>query len=364
MMTASKSNFKFKNASPKVWILALLILSVHSSMAQDLLDDVDASLETDHLDMDELDINGKLTPAQRLEQTRKRLEDRNRQMVDKKIENIRVKQEIELTKKLQNAFTQSMDNMDQVNTTQSSVSTGVQPQPPVQPTVIERIIEVQPEKVEVQKLNRVTPYFGMSTFKGQAIDFESKSNLGAKIDYLFLSNVSLGLDIGYTSMDITDTANSYADTTQLGNTYGVIFPNGREISFGKLLIEANTKYFLTMDSKVRPYVGAGLGYNRVSLKYESQGTSYVNPNNGVQYGSEGVSSNFVSLNLKLGTEFDLTDSVALGFDLGYTRALSSGLGTSSQTTQVNQDQVRLEKVSDAIMDSDNLTINAGMVLKF
>lgn len=350
-------------------LLMTMFMSPGVLLAQDLLDDVDATLTGDHLEMDDLNINGQLTPAQQLEQTRKKLEERNRQMVDKKIENIRIKQEVALTKKLQSAFEQGLNNMDEDQVSKKQAST-VEAQPvaaaPViapQPTIIERVIEVQaPVKTEEEKLTRITPSIGFSTYQGTGIDFEAKTSLGVSADHLILPNIALGAGVNYTTMDITDTANSYADTNVLGNTYGVIFPNGRQMAFNKLSIEANSRFFVTMDSKLKPYIGAGVGYNRTSLKYEGSANGYTN--NGISYGSEGVSTNFVTGSVKLGAEMDLTNSIALGLDVGYTKALTSGFGTKNETTSTNEDQRRLEKVSSAIEDASNLTINAGVVLKF
>lgn len=350
-------------------MMTLMLASPTAILAQDLLDDVESTLAGDHLEMDDLDINGQLTPAQKLEQTRKKMEERNRQMVDKKIENIRIKQELALTKKLQTAFDQNMDNIDSVSKKEAAPVEAVAAQPvaaqPVlapQPTIIERVIEVQPTKVEEEKLTRITPFLGLSNFKGSAIDFESKANLGVNVDYVFMPQLTLGVGIGYTTMEITDTANSYADYTNLGSQYGAIFPNGRQMAFDRLSLEANTRYFLTMDSKLKPYVGAGVGYNRTTIKYEGSGNGYSY--NGISYGSEGVSTNFMTANIRLGAEVDLTSSVALGLDLGYTKALTSGFGTKNEVSNINEDQRRLEKVSKAIEDADNLSVNAGVVLKF
>ncbi len=349
-------------------LLMTMLMSPSALLAQDLLDDVDATLTEDHLEMDDLNINGQLTPAQQLEQSRKRLEERNRQMVDKKIENIRIKQEVALTKKLQTAFEAGLNNMDEdkVSKKEAAVEPApVAPAPVVAPapTIIERIVEVPaPEKIEEEKLTRITPFVGLSSFQGTGIDFEAKSSIGVSADHLILPNISLGAGINYSTMEITDTANSYADTTSLGTNYGVIFPNGRQMSFNKLSIEANSRFFVTLDSKLKPYVGAGVGYNKTNLKYDGSANGYTY--NGISYGSEGVSTNFVTGSVRLGAELDLTSSIALGLDVGYTKALSSGFGTKNETVSTNEDQRRLEKVSSAIEDASNLTINAGVVLKF
>jgi len=59
--------------------------------------------------------NGKqLTSAQRLKLFREQLEKRNELMVKKKIETLRYKQELEMMKKIQNAFNQSMQNLNNI----------------------------------------------------------------------------------------------------------------------------------------------------------------------------------------------------------------------------------------------------------
>lgn len=358
-----------KKSFTRTALLMTMLMSPSILLAQDLLDDVDATLTGDHLEMDDLNINGQLTPAQQLEQARKKLEERNRQMVDKKIENIRIKQEVALTKKLQTAFEAGLNNMDEDSVSKKQSSTveaapvAAQPVIVPQPTIIERVIEVPAApKIEEEKLTRITPTFGLSSFQGADIDFEAKTSLGVSADHLILPNVALGAALNYSTMEITDTANSYADTTSLGNNYGVIFPNGRQMSFNKLSVEANSRFFVTLESKLKPYIGAGIGYNKTNLKYDGSANGYTY--NGISYGSEGVSTNFVTGSVRLGAEMDLTNSVALGLDVGYTKALSSGFGTKNETTNTNEDQRRLEKVSSAIEDSSNLTINAGVVLKF
>jgi hypothetical protein len=54
------------------------------------------------------------TPAQRLKALRKKLEQRNEMMVKKKIETLRYQQEVLMMKKIQNAFNQSMNNINNI----------------------------------------------------------------------------------------------------------------------------------------------------------------------------------------------------------------------------------------------------------
>lgn len=66
-----------------------------------------------------IDVDGsfekRLTPAQKLKRLRKRLEKKNELLVKKQIETMRLQQELELNKKIQKAFKQTMDQLDQIN---------------------------------------------------------------------------------------------------------------------------------------------------------------------------------------------------------------------------------------------------------
>ncbi len=83
-----------------------------------------AQYESSNIDFDmPIDIDGtysaptqgkQLTSAQRLKLFREQLEKRNEIMVKKKIETLRYKQELEMMKKIQNAFNQSMQNINNI----------------------------------------------------------------------------------------------------------------------------------------------------------------------------------------------------------------------------------------------------------
>ncbi|MBH48209.1 MAG: hypothetical protein CME71_08575 [Halobacteriovorax sp.] len=71
-----------------------------------------------NIDMDEaIDVSGNFSqPSQsdRLKQIRAKLEKQNEALVRKQIETLRLKNEIELTKRTQQAFNQMMNNLEQV----------------------------------------------------------------------------------------------------------------------------------------------------------------------------------------------------------------------------------------------------------
>lgn len=101
----------------KLLLLLTFILISSGSFAQGLdLDDADYSHQP-------IDISGnytkkvapkrkRVTPADRMKSLRERLEKQNELMVQKKIERIRYKAELEMMKKLQKAFDNQMKELD------------------------------------------------------------------------------------------------------------------------------------------------------------------------------------------------------------------------------------------------------------
>lgn len=349
-----------------LFLASALIAGIHTSKAHaqdDMLDSADDALNSDSLQMDDINLEGKLSPSERLRQRREKLEERNKLMVEKKIEDIRVKQELALTNKLQDAFGKSLNNLneDKVQVVQAAP---VAPQPVVAPApVVEtKIIEVKEEPVREVKKSKVIPYVGAQSIKGDKIDFESKTNIGVNLETLIFPQLSIGLGVGYTALDITDVANNYSGVNYNPAYYNSFGVNGRQMSSSKVSIEANSKFFLTAESKIKPFVGAALSYNRSNLKYEDGGNGYNY--NGVNLGNEGFSSTAMGATAKLGAEIDFTDTLGVNVDLSYTKTLSSGISSNSNTSNNNPDQVRLQNITKAMEESDTTAIQAGLVVKF
>lgn len=364
---------KLTNESRRLTFMSLFLATalaagIHSSAVKaqdDMLDDADEALSSDSLQMDDINLEGKLSPSERLRQRREKLEERNKIMVEKKIEDIRVKQELALTNKLQDAFGKSLNNIneDKVQVVQAAP---VAPAPIVPAAVVEtKVVEIKEEPVKEIKNSKIIPYAGAQSIKGDKIDFESKINIGASFESLVLPQVSVGLGIGYTTLDITDLAGDFLNNgsqVNLGSTYYNTFSTGRKMSSSRVSIEANSKYFLTVESRMKPFVGIGLSYNRSNLKYDDAGNDYYY--NGVNFGNEGYSSTTMGATAKLGTEIDFSETVGLNIDLSYSKNLTSGISETANTTSNNPDQVRLQNVTKSIEEADTTSIQAGLVVRF
>ena len=366
VMKLTKENSRLTFMS--LFLASALVAGIHSGSAKaqdDMLDEADDAINGSALQMDDINLEGKLSPSEKLRQRREKLEERNKMMVEKKIEDIRVKQEIQLTNKLQDAFGKSLNNLneDKVQVVQAA-PVAVAPAPVAPAPVIEtKIVEVKEEPVKEIKKSKVIPYLGATSIKGDKIDFESKLNIGANLETMVMPQLSVGFGVGYTSLDITDVANDFLSSgTQIGVGYGNSFGTGRKMSSTKLTIETNSKFFLTVESRIKPFVGAALSYNRSNLKYDDAGNGYNY--NSISYGNEGYSSTAMGATAKLGAEVDFNEAVGLNIDLSYSKTLSSGISSTANTTSNNPDQGRLQNITKSMEDSDITAIQAGLVVRF
>ena len=351
-----------------LFLATALVAGIHMPKAHaqdDMLDEAD-----DALQMDDINIDGKLSASERLRQRREKLEEKNKVMVEKKIEDIRVKQELALTNKLQDAFGKSLNNLNE-DKVQVAQAAPIAPQPVavVAPAVVEtKIVEERVEPIKEAKKSKIIPYIGAAAIKGDNIDFESKLNIGVSAETFIMPQLSVGLGVGYTTLDITDISNSYTSNNNLyynPTYYSTFGQNGRQMSYSKINVDANSKFFLTVESRIKPFVGLGLSYNRSSLKYNDGGNGYTFYNtNGVSAGNEGFSSSTLGASAKLGTQIDFSETIGFNIDLSYTKNLTSGISSNASTTLTNPDQLRLANVTKFMENSDITAIQAGFVVKF
>ena len=342
--------------------------TVSVAHAQYDLDDAEDAIGSDTLEMDQIEIEGKLSPSELMKRRREKLEERNKVMVEKKIEDIRVKQEIALTNKLQGAFNSSLNNLneDKVQVVQAAPAP-VAPAPVAPAPVIEtRIVEVAAPVERVERNSKIIPTIGVQSIKGDRIDLETNATLGIALETRVMPQVSVGIGFGYASMDLTDVSNQFLDngygnmnnSTGYYNMYGA----GRKMKLSKMTFEGNSKYFFTEDSMIKPYIGGALSFNRSSLKYENSSQySYGNMN----YGNEDLGSSTIAGSIRLGAEMSFNDTVGANIEFGYTKNISSGISKSAElSTANNPDQGRLENISKEIEDASSTAIQAGMVIKF
>ncbi len=325
-----------------------LMLPTVSLLAQDDL--VDAGKD-EQFNLDELDINGsqkKKSAADRLEQMRRKLEEQNEQMVQKKIEDARIKNEQKLTDQLQDAFNQGL-NEDTVATSSSSVQK----------------VEAPIPEVKEEKKMRIIPGLGILNIKNNDIDFESKINANLSFESDINKSFAAGAGIQYASMDVTDVGSTSLSTSYpqfyTPTYYGTYGQQGRQLTYNHMGLNVFGKFYI-LSERVRPYVGLGLGYNRDNLKYENANQySY----NGMNSGNEEFSTGFVSGTAMVGTTVAFTQTVGVNAEFNYSKGLSSAINSNAQSfTFINPDQQKLNRIGNSVVSASFYSVNLGLVISF
>jgi outer membrane protein W len=238
----------------------LFTMALVSSPAVVFAQDDDLLANTDEvLNSEQIDIDGTFerreSAADRIAKLRKRLERQNEEMMNKKIENERIKSEKKLEKKLRKAFTGQRS--DTVTVRQAAPQKVVAPAPVAAPVKAKR--------------TAVIPSLGVSQTLSDTGNAESKIDFGLNVEHAVHNNISVGFGVGYSKMELED---PYSDF--FGNQFIGLAPaapaEGEEgkdydYSYSRINVNLNSKFYFTgIDAKFRPYVGAGLGYNRVTIK--------------------------------------------------------------------------------------------------
>jgi hypothetical protein len=339
----------------KAFLMLLLFgLAPSSVLAQvdPLLDDAQSVLSSEQIDISG-NFNAPKQPsaADKIEAMRKQLEERNEQMVQKKIEDMRMKEEQKLANKLSNAF--NGQQFDQVTVSQAA---------PKKKTVAPL------PKLKKEKKSKVIPYIGMLNIAGDnGLELEANMNIGVAMESQIQERISVGVGINYATMGLTDVSNQYAGVYNYNFNpyynpgYNQTYGQGREMSYKRLGLELNSKFFFTVETQIRPYAGVGLGWNRHDLSYDNN-TQYSLGT--IQLGDENFASSFLSGSFSAGAEVNFSETIGAGLEFKYMKSLGSSFNTQSAQGNQNPDQVRLENVGTAIEEANNMSLNAALIIKF
>ena len=276
---------------------------------------------------------------------RKQLEKKNEEMVSKKIEDMRIDAETKLTKKLYKAFDGGLKTNDQVSTASAA---------PVRAVVAQKIV---PENKKERK-NKAILNLGMNTMDGNGVSVSDSLKVGLSFESMIQERVSIGVGLSLASMTATDTAE-----------YNYFY-EGREVDYKRLALEVNSKFYLTVGSMIKPYVGAGLAYNRTTVEYNESNNSYASYNSLSYYDSyyDNEDSSLTTGNLGaaalLGVEIGIAESFAMSLDFKYSKDLSSGTDEDVNLSYISSNEQKLKNITANIEDSDQLSINAGVIFKF
>jgi len=353
-------------------VLALIcVTSSRFSYGQD--DDQLLSETEDILNSEQIDIDGAYkkpkSAADRIAEMRKKLEKKNENMVSKKIEDMRIKEEMNLTNKLQDAFDGNIKAMNE--------TPEVKPEVVATPVVVVQAAPVvEAPIVEPKKENavKVAPTFGIVNLKGKDVDFESKLNMGFLVEAMMNERFSLGLKFNYATMELSEIDSKYNNYnyysnyntgyTPYGPGYQSQYGNGRTMSYQQYSFGVQGKFYIST-GRILPYVGLGGSYNRASVKYDDQNKNDPYYYNSIYYGDEEYTSSYFTGSLLIGSDIKFTDNVGMMLEFSYAKG-TSGFSSKSdaRSRYVNPDQIKLEEIGKSIEKADALALNAGLIIVF
>ncbi len=213
------------------------------------------------------------------------------------------------------------------------------------------------------ELIKLIPYAGATQYNGQIEQLDSEIAAGTRLESNITSRFSMGVGFNFAQLKTNDFANSMYSNQGWYSGYNNMY-GGREIQYRSMGLDLYGKFFITRSERFRPYVGAGLGINRASMKYTNNNT-YSDPMFGAQFGNENYNTTYASGTLMAGSEIMITRS----FGINIEGAISSGLGNamSSQASKNitnSPDQKRLRELGNEIINANALSIFAGAVVVF
>lgn len=337
-------------------------LAANAQVSDDpLLNETDSVVNTSQIDIDgyyntnnqnqyQQQNTKKVTEADRIQKLRRDLEEKHEQMMRKRVEDMRLEEERKLARKLQDALNGQMNAMDQVST--------------VSAAPVKTEVKVEEVKKEESLKNSVTISGGFLNISSETNDFEASANIRLGIDSKVSERFSVGVGVRYVSFDTEDGNNSYLSSSNYyGSYYYPYYTSSqyqtRTINFKQLSFDISSKVFLTVDSKVKPFLGATLAYNRGTFKYEDNDNYTIGS---YQYGDEKVTNNNFSAAAVVGAQVEFSKSVSAELNVMYERALNSGV--SELTSEDTPDEQRLRNLAFDLEDADIASINLGLSIHF
>ena len=235
--------------------------------------------------------------------------------------------------------------------------------------------------------NTVSPHIGLTSFQGDDVDYDSSATLGVSIESLIKDNMAVGIGFSYTSMEVVDPCSAagtlgytgYGGYPFVGSGYGAYCSaytgfyggQGRTMEYKKISFSVLGKFFFGSGTKIRPYFGFGVGYNRVTMRYENNNNFYGGYSwpgswgGNYSYGDEGLTSGYVTGMGIVGGEIAFSESIGMSLELSYSKSVTGSIGRDGKKDiWQSPDQLRLQNVGEAIEEAHQIAMGAGIVIKF
>ena len=212
---------------------------------------------------------------------------------------------------------------------------------------------------------KLLPYAGATTYKGKVESLETSFSGGLRVESQINNRFSMGIGLNYNQLNTEDFANNSYLYQGYSPLYGM---KGRQMDYSSMGLDIYGKFFITNGERFRPYIGAGLGYNRAEMKYagnNNQNTLMGYNGMNYQFGNERYQNSYATGMLNLGSEIMITRMIGLNIEAGYATGLGSSLSSSnSQNVGNSPDQRRLNQLGDEIINANALSVNLGLLIVF
>ena len=221
------------------------------------------------------------------------------------------------------------------------------------------------DKNEFGGLIKVLPYTGITSINSSNEDFEAGLVGGFRIETNVSSNFSVGVGFNYTSLETNDFASNFNYNSYDYGYYYQSAYDGREMKYSNMNFNIYGKYFFVTNRRFRPYVGAGLGYNRSSIEYTDNTNNYYS-NYG--FGDEEVNSSGINMEMLVGSEIKFSEAVGMNLEFSYQRRLGGNISSNNRSNYYDfyyyPDQDRLEDLSEELAEANIMSIFAGLLVEF
>lgn len=211
---------------------------------------------------------------------------------------------------------------------------------------------------------KLIPVTGLTTYMSENENLEASVSLGLKVESNITSHVSVGAGINYNSLATKDYANTQFVNNGYSNVYNSFY-NGREITYKNLSLDLYSKYFFVTGNRFKPYIGAGVKYNRSSMEYTDNRSLNNSYSINDQFGGEKINSTSLSFEAMLGSEISFTKNFGMNIELQYVKGIGSNLSAENGVNLNNApDQRRLESLSKELSNANIVSAFAGILVKF
>ena len=241
-------------------------------------------------------------------------------------------------------------NKDEVSTGQAA---------PLKTEAVAPVVSEGPKPFEVIKL---LPYAGVTNYMGEIEKLETQFAGGLKLESNVAGRLSMGIGLNYSQLRTQDFRNNFGQGASWYTPYYNTFGRGREIEQSQMGLDLYAKFFITSGERFRPYVGAGLGYNRMTMRYNQN--NQVPNFNQFNFGNEEYRTTYATGSLSAGTEVLITKGIGMNLELQYARGFGSGNSQNNLNPFNSPDQRRLQELGDEIIQASALSIFAGLLVIF